>query len=438
MTDRPDPVAGAEDALVGALVLHQDAVDRLPPQLEAGDFSCRELGTCFNAIMGRYRRGLPTDAQSVATDLAPADADALEAAAAGCASGAFLRHHADLILAASVKRRLAAELRRLAAATAEPGADPEELLAQIAAVHEAAESRLAGADQGEGVDTAEGMRLVLEAAQAAAAGKIRGHRTGIRSLDRVTGGGVRPGTFWIIGGRPSDGKSLALAQIGTTACADGARVALVSAEMAANELFQRIAANATGIDTLAIAEGRLAPDQWETLTQAAATLAHRNGDRLRIFDRLGSNVETILATLRRLRRQAKLDLALVDFAQRLNAGRLIGRGANRNAELELVSRMFADFAHDSGCPVVLASQYNRGTGSDRPTLARLRACGALEQDADVVILLHRPDDNEPDRELIVAKNRQGPTARIDTRLDVDRLVFVEVTRRVPREVHHDR
>jgi len=432
MTDRPDPATAAEAQVVGALVNFSDVFDQLPPQLEAADFADRRLGSCFAAIVGRYRRGLPTDAPAVAADLAPSDVDVLEAAAESCATGANLRHYADLVVAASVRRRLSAELARLATEAKQPGTDPAELLARVAAAHEAAESRLAGADATEGIDTAEGLRLVLEAATAARAGKIRGHRTGISSLDRLTGG-IRPGTVWIIGGRPSDGKTLLLGQVAVAVAAAGARVAFVSAEMGATELFQRITAAATGIDSLALSEGRLTSRQWQDLARAAEDLANRHGDRLRVFDRLGSSVETILATLRRLRRQGKVDLALVDFIQRLNAGRLIGRGGNRNSELELVSRLFADLSHDTGCPIVLASQLNRGAVTDRPNLAHLRDSGALEQDADVVLLLHRTNEDGPERELIVAKNRQGPVGRIDLHLDVDRLVFSEVSTSRPPE-----
>lgn len=415
------PETMTESALIGAAVVFPACVDEIPPQLEPGDFQVRELGAAWSAIRARHMRGQSTDQASVIGDLPPAAADALEAAAGAAATGAHAREHAELIIRRAAARRLVAGLQAL------PYGDLDDLTANASALVASAVER-AGLASGEDVfaDTDERMRRVLEVASEARQGKHRGVRTGIGKIDKATGG-IRPGSTWIVGARPSVGKSALLLQLAHVAAAAGAWSVFISAEMPILELAKREAAMASGMNALKVADGQLADAEWTELTRGVGQLAYRHQGRLLMADRLGSDVEKIIHTLRKLRRQGKLDVVFVDYIQKLSARRLVNRSANRNTELEAISKMFAEFDRETGAATVLASQLSRKMGE--PSLDHLRDSGALEQDADVVVLLHRENDEDTTRKFMFAKNRQGPTAATWCALDNDRMQFCEITRR---------
>lgn len=418
-TLRPETMT--ESALIGAAVTFSGCVEDIPGQLDASDFSVHELGLAWAAIRARHLRGQTTDLASVIGDLPPEAADALEAAAGAAATSAYVRQHAELVIRRAAARRLLSGLQLLG------GEDLDSLTADAAALIATARDR-GGLVSGDDafIDTDRRMVEVAKVAAEAREGKRQGWRIGIGAIDRSTGG-IRPGTTWIVGARPATGKTVMLVQMAHAVAAAGAWTAYISVEMPVIEIAKREAAMASGINSIEISDGRMNDGAWTALTRGIGTLAYKHQGRLVMADSLGSDAEAILAALRRRRRQGKLDVVLVDYIQRLSARRLVARNANRNTELELVSRMFADFDRETGVATVLASQFSRGSGE--PTLERLRDSGSLEQDADVVLLMHREDDESEERKFILAKNRQGRTACTWCLLDTDRLMFGEITKR---------
>jgi replicative DNA helicase len=199
---------------------------------------------------------------------------------------------------------------------------------------------------------------------------------------------------------------------------------MVSAEMPVLEIAKREAASASGINSLRINEGKLSADEWAKLTRAAGEMVNRQSDRLVMADKLGTDIEKIIHAMRQRRRQGRLDVLLIDYVQKLYARRLVGKGANRNTELEVVGNMLADFARETGVAVVIASQLKRGQGE--PSMDSLRDSGALEAAADVIALIHREDEETEERDIIIAKNRQGPTSRMYTVLKPERMQFYEI------------
>ncbi|HSK08102.1 MAG TPA: replicative DNA helicase [Vicinamibacterales bacterium] len=242
---------------------------------------------------------------------------------------------------------------------------------------------------------------------------ITGVPTGFHDLDQLTSG-LQRGDLIIVAARPSMGKtSLALniaQHVGTHA---KKTVGVFSLEMSKEQLFLRMLSSEAQIDGHRLRTGFLRGDDWGRLTTALGTLGQA---KVFIDDTPSIGVLEMRAKARRLAAEHGLDLLVIDYIQ-LMAGR--GRFDNRTQELGAISRSLKGLAKELSVPVVTLSQLSRAPESrsdHRPQLSDLRESGALEQDADVVFLIYRedvynkePGENENVAEIIVAKQRNGPT-----------------------------
>ena len=245
---------------------------------------------------------------------------------------------------------------------------------------------------------------------------ITGVPTGFSDLDSLTSGFQR-GDLIIIAARPSMGKtSLALNIAQHVGTQTGLTVGVFSLEMSREQLFLRMLSSEAQIDGHHLRTGYLRTDDWGRLTEALGVLGQA---KVFIDDSPGIGVLEMRAKSRRLAAEQRgLHLLIVDYIQ-LMQGR--GRFDNRTQELGSISRALKGLAKELNVPVVVLSQLSRGPESrsdHRPQLSDLRESGALEQDADVVILIYREDRYNPDAEnegiaeIIVAKQRNGPTDTI--------------------------
>jgi replicative DNA helicase len=245
---------------------------------------------------------------------------------------------------------------------------------------------------------------------------ITGVPTGFSDLDSLMSGFQR-GDLVIIAARPSMGKtSLALNIAQHVGTKTGLTVGVFSLEMSREQLFLRMLSSEAQIDGHHLRTGYLKSDDWGRLTEALGVLGQA---RVFIDDSPGIGVLEMRAKSRRLAAEQRgLHLLIVDYIQ-LMQGR--GRFDNRTQELGSISRALKALAKELNVPVVVLSQLSRGPESrsdHRPQLSDLRESGALEQDADVVIMIYREDKYNPDAEnegiaeIIVAKQRNGPTGTL--------------------------
>jgi replicative DNA helicase len=244
---------------------------------------------------------------------------------------------------------------------------------------------------------------------------ITGVPAGFNDLDSLTSGFQR-GDLVIVAARPSMGKtSLALNIAQHVGTQTGMTVGVFSLEMSREQLFLRMLSSEAQIDGHHLRTGYLRTEDWGRLTEALGVLGQA---KVFIDDSPGIGVLEMRAKSRRLAAEHGLHLLIVDYIQ-LMQGR--GRFENRTQELGAISRALKALAKELNIPVVVLSQLSRGPESrsdHRPQLSDLRESGALEQDADVVILIYREDrynpdsDNEGIAEIIVAKQRNGPTDTI--------------------------
>jgi replicative DNA helicase len=249
--------------------------------------------------------------------------------------------------------------------------------------------------------------------------EVTGLATGFEDLDKLTGG-FRDGNLIVVAARPSMGKTaLALCMAEHVALAEDKTVAMFSLEMSGEELTQRLLCSVAMVDASRMRSGRLSPDDWPRVSQAADRLSKAN---IFIDDSEGMTVAEMRTKARRLKAQHGLGLVIVDYIQLMEgAPNLRRRDENRVQEISAISRGLKMMARDLEVPIIVVSQLNRSPDArndKRPMLSDLRESGAIEQDADMVLLIYRDDYYEPDSEskgiaeVNVAKHRNGPTDRV--------------------------
>jgi replicative DNA helicase len=246
---------------------------------------------------------------------------------------------------------------------------------------------------------------------------ITGVATGYTEIDKMTRGFQR-GDLIIVAARPSMGKTSLVLNIAQHVASAGAVAGFFSLEMSKEQLFMRMLASEAKIDNYRLMSGQIGQKEYGQITHALETLSDA---RLYIDDTAGIGVLEMRAKARRLQSEHGLDMLAIDYIQ-LMTGR--GRFENRTLELASISRSLKGLAKELNVPVVVLSQLSRAPearSDKRPQLSDLRESGALEQDADVVILIFREEmykqGNEPAEsdgiaELILAKQRNGPTGSV--------------------------
>jgi replicative DNA helicase len=246
---------------------------------------------------------------------------------------------------------------------------------------------------------------------------ITGIASGFDDLDKMTRGFQR-GDLVIVAARPSMGKTSLVLNIAQHVATHGGTAGFFSLEMSKEQLFMRLLASEAKIDNYRLLSGQIGQREYGNITHALEVLS---AAQLFVDDTAGASVLEMRAKARRLQAEHGLDVLAVDYIQ-LMTGR--GRFENRTLELASISRSLKGLAKELNVPIVVLSQLSRAPearSDKRPQLSDLRESGALEQDADVVILIFREEmykqTNEPAEsdgiaELIVAKQRNGPTGLV--------------------------
>jgi replicative DNA helicase len=239
--------------------------------------------------------------------------------------------------------------------------------------------------------------------------------TGFFDIDKMLGG-LQPSDLLFIAGRPGMGKTgFLLSAVKNAALIHKKHVAVFSLEMSNEQLVQRLIAQETGIDSTRLRSGKLSPDEWLLFTQAIEVLTDTH---IFLDDTPALTPLQLRTKCRRLHLEYKLDLIVVDYLQ-LMGGDI--RSNNRVQEVSEISRNMKILARELHVPVLAAAQLSRAVeqrSDKRPVLSDLRESGSLEQDADIVMFIYRPEVYEEDTalknlaEIIIAKHRNGPTGDV--------------------------
>jgi replicative DNA helicase len=414
----PPSVIEAEESLIGAMLLSTEAVSIAYENVTAEDFYRPLHGQIYSAIIALSHAGEPIDYVTVQAKLQERGAIAVELAVLSALqlntpSAANAQHYAELV-------REKAQQRRLIAVAGEIVDDAYVATDDVVGLIDDAERKINAIGDDRKMDSVSPLqRLLLTEAdileqRGETRGQFNGLETGYKSLDAVLQG-LQKSSMTIVGARPATGKTAFALGILIHVGAVVKRPALFfSLEMSRQELAERILASTARIDSSKLRTGDLSEADWNRAHDAFGFL---QSAKVFIDDNPSLTIMDVRARARRIKQQnGDLGIIIIDYLQLMSSR---GRAENRQVEVSEMSRSLKILARELECPVLALSQLSRKLeerADKRPMMSDLRESGSLEQDADVVLFLYRPEiygevpnDMKADAEIIVGKNRNGPT-----------------------------
>ncbi|MFF9594252.1 replicative DNA helicase [Streptomyces sp. NPDC014646] len=426
----------AEQCVVGSMLLSKDVIGEVVEILTATDFYKPAHATVFATVLDLYGRGEPADPITVAAELAKrgdltraGGAPYLHTLVQAVPSAANATYYADIVHGLARKRRLIEAGTTIANLGYGDGEADEAADAAGIVFNAAVDIK----DDTASFRPRERAAALMDRLEARSRGEvIKGVPTGLRDLDNLTNG-FHGGQVIVVAARPAMGKStLAVDFLRAATIKHNFSGALFSLEMGGDDIHERIVSADAKVAYHHMQSGNLTDEDWTKLGRSIQRLEDAD---LHIFEDASLTVTQIKAHCRRLQQRGGLDIIAVDYLQLMQStGR---RAENRQVEVSEMSRQFKLLAKELNIPVVLLSQLNRGPEQrtdKKPQVSDLRESGSIEQDADMVILLHREDAYEKESprageaDLIVGKNRGGPTATITVAFQGHYSRFVDMAR----------
>jgi len=411
----------AEGAILGGILLNNDAMNQIMDILSPEDFYREANMHLFEGMVDLYNQGEPIDIITLSQYLARknavekaggADYPALLADSVSTSAG--ITYHAEIVKSLSVRRKLIGQCSAISEACFQEWESTEALLEMAEqSVFDIAEEQVREGFQNL-KDVIKDSFKKLESTSAFE-GYVTGVPTGFKDFDRLTAG-LQPSDLIIVAGRPSMGKTAFALNMGYHAAQKTQKsVAIFSLEMSEQQLGIRLLGFDAGIDATKLRTGNLRGNEWEALTDSANRLSE-----LPIFidDSSSISVLEMKAKCRRLKKKNDLALVIIDYIQLIQGRR---SAESRQLEMSEISRSLKAMAKDLDVPVMALSQLNRKVEdrpNKRPQLADLRESGAIEQDADVIAFIYRDEMYNPNSEenrniaeIIIGKQRNGPTGK---------------------------
>lgn len=424
-----------EEAVLGALMLDKDAVAIVIDILRPESFYSEANTLVYRAICKLFEKSLPIDLLTVTEELKKSGE--LEQVGGPyylvelthrVGSSANVEYHARIVAEKFILRELIRTSTNTIRDAYEDSTDVFDLLDRSEqGLFQIAEHNLSRGVQSMGSLMSKALKQIEELS--GKEGGLTGVPSGFTALDRLTSG-WQPSDLIIIAARPGMGKtSFTLALARNAAIEFKMPVAFFSLEMSNLQLVNRLIAMETEIPSEKLRQGRLAEYEWQ---QLHATLEKLTEAPIFIDDTPALNVFELRAKCRRLKMQHDIKMIMIDYLQLMTGGGESGKNSNREQEISQISRSLKGLAKELGVPVIALSQLSRAVevrgGTKRPQLSDLRESGAIEQDADIVGFIYRPEyyqileDEEGNSlkgiaEFIVAKHRNGALESVRLRWD---------------------
>ncbi|MGQ5711757.1 replicative DNA helicase [Desulforudis sp. DRI-14] len=435
---KPPHSLDAEQAVLGALLMDPDAVNRVVTFLRSDDFYHPGHSAIYQAVLQLIDEQKPVDLLTVTERLR---LDGLLERLGGAAyvaslldvvpTSANVEYYARIVEEKALLRALIRVSTRIAEMGYENAEAPERLLEQagqmIMELSSGRETTVLASIRDILMSTWAHIEAVYESK-----GQVTGIPTGFEDLDRKISG-LQPSDLIILAARPSMGKTaLALSVAFKVAHRQRKPVAVFSLEMSKEQLVQRLLCSEAKVDQYRLRTGNLREEDWERLTDAAARL---NDLPIFIDDTAACTVSEIRAKAKRLQAERGLCLIVIDYIQLMQAAR---RTESRQQEIAHISRSLKGLAKELNVPVLALSQLSRAVEQrqdKRPIMSDLRESGSLEQDADIVMFIYRDEyynektEQKGVAEVIVAKHRNGPTGKVELGFFKEFTLFTGFTRR---------
>ncbi len=434
-----------EEAVLGALMIDDNAVSTILDFLQPQMFYVAANQHIFNAIKKLFTMAQPIDLLTVTNQLRK---DKLLDVVGGAAylsgltnritSAANIEYHARVVMEKFVVRELIHNCNDIITDSYDESNDVLELL-------DKAETKIFNIIESNFKRDSKELHQVVQSVldeldnMRKNSDDLQGVPSGIRAIDEKTGG-FQKSDLIIMAGRPGMGKTSFVLSIARNAALDYNRpVAFFSLEMSAGQLAQRLFSMESGIVTEHIAKGQLSEDEWTKLVNSIGALDSSN---LIIDDTPALSVFDLRAKCRRLKHKYNIQMAIIDYLQLMQGGSdTNNKGGNREQEISYISRSLKALAKELDIPVIALAQLSRAVetrgGNRRPMLSDLRESGSIEQDADLVLFIYRPEyykmdkfeDDTPSQglaEIMFEKNRHGSTGNVRVRFQSQYTKFSDV------------
>lgn len=419
----PPQAVDLEEAVLGALLIDKNALSKIVDILHDGAFYNEKHQHIFKSVVRLFGENQPVDILTVASDLRK---EGLMKQAGGevylaqlsqkVSSAAHIEYHARIIIQKHIQRELIRISSEIIESAFDETTDVLELL-------DSSEQKLFEVAQGNlkrNYESSEALiRQALERIEHISKQEgLSGVPSGFSDLDRITSG-WQPSDLIILAARPGMGKTaFVLSMARNMAIEHDKKVAIFSLEMSSVQLITRIISSETGLNSEKLRKGDLTDYEWKNLTSGVVDLEKA---KLFIDDTPALSVFDLRAKVRRLASTQGLDVIIIDYLQLMTVGGSKAQG-NREQEISTISRSLKSIAKELNVPVIALSQLSRAvetrSTSKRPQLSDLRESGAIEQDADIVSFIYRPqyyqidewEDGTPcenEAEIIIAKHRNG-------------------------------
>lgn len=407
----------AEEGVIAAIITSPENYYEIREKLRVEDFGVEAHQVIYAAMLNLENVGRPIDCITVVDELRreksltrAGGAENVKRIASLSTEAANVAAWGEIVADKGLLRRLVATGRGIAGRSQRGDADASD---ELEAAEQAVFELGAKIQTSNLITMPQAVASTMKELSKVRTQLLLGHSTGLRDLDRITGG-LQPGQLFIVAARPGAGKSAFALQVARhVAESSGLLVPFLSYEMSANELTMRMLATAISYDLHKLRQGQLAPGMERDLAVAGEKIA---GLPVLIDDNPPTSIGAVRSAMRRLARRGEIGAVFIDYLQLMDGdGR--SREANRVQEIAQISRGLKRLASELHVPIVALSQLNRGLENrpnKRPMLSDLRESGSLEQDASVVAFLYRdsmynPASDPTLAECIIAKQRNGPS-----------------------------
>lgn len=428
-----------EEVVIGAAMLDKEAFSTIVEKLKPETFYLQAHQEIYQVMMDLFASSKPIDILTVHEELKKrgqlegiGGVNYLMEITNKVANAANIEYHAHIILQKYIQR----ELITVSTSTINDAfADRKDVLEMLDAAEQSlfdiTDKNLNTGFQKISAVAAEVQRKIEEISQREDG--LTGVNTGFKELDKITNG-WQASDMIIIAARPGMGKTAFTLSLAANAAEEGTGVAIFSLEMANAQLVQRLLSMDSMIPASTLREASLKDEQWPMLAASVEKMATMP---IFIDDTPAINIFELRAKCRRLKQQHGIGLVVIDYLQLMSAGDSSKRG-NREQEISSISRALKGMAKELDLPVIALSQLSRAVetrgGDKKPQLSDLRESGAIEQDADIVTFIYRPDyydladgmeisDNTA--EIIISKHRNGSLGSVNLQFLKEYVKFVD-------------
>ncbi|HZJ18415.1 MAG TPA: replicative DNA helicase [Patescibacteria group bacterium] len=419
----------AEESVLGAILIDKDAVGTVSEIISSRDFYNGVNSIIYDAMLSLYEQSKPIDVVTLTSQLKKnktyekVKSAYLAELIESVPTAANVAHYANIIKETSIKRSLI----RMGGDIAELAFSDDK---EISEIIDKAEASVFSVSQGQNLKTF----IPIKEALAGSFDRIdelhkkgqglRGVKTGFTDLDNLLSG-FQASNLVILAARPGQGKTAMVVNMAQNiAVTEKKPVGIFSLEMSQEELVDRLLVGQADVDAWRLKTGKLSETDFTKLSNAMGVLADAP---IFIDDTPGITISEMRTKARRLQLEHNVSLLIVDYLQLADPGRHYD---SRVQEVSMISQSLKKLARELKIPILAVSQLSRAVehrGEKKPQLADLRESGAIEQDADVVMFLYRPDSetfsNVMQTKLLVAKHRNGPVGEIDLLFRGDRIKF---------------